>query len=328
MRYELLGSSLLFAGLMVLWALFTGFSRLIWRALRERLVHWTAAARARGLFVLLVGPWLGAVSCTLGILLPAYLVNEPEVTEEPLRWSLLLPALLGLTALLRAVYRAGAAWRSTHRLVEGWKQDATLVHIPGVNTPIWRIQHPLPLVAVVGLVRPQMFVAAHLFTQLSAEELAAVLQHERWHLTSYDNLQRVGVDFCRLLPGGRALEQEWHESVEMTADEFAARSSPHSALDLASALVKIARLFPVGASITMPPTVSTVLLEDSSLARRVRCLMQLGGAPPLSTSRRLEKALPGAMLVLFLLLIVLTSLQPEALRAVHHGVEMIVTHLP
>lgn len=328
MRYELLGSSLLLAALLVLWALFTGFSRLVWRGLRGRIAHWTVAARARGLFVLLVGPWVGAVSCTLGILLPAYLVNEPEVTEEPLRWSLLLPALLGAAALLCALYRAVTAWRSTHRLVQGWKQDAASVNISGINTPIWSISHPLPLVAVVGLVRPQMFVASHLFTQLSAEELAAVLQHEQWHLTSYDNIQRVWVDFCRLLPGGRALEQEWHESVEMTADEFAARQHPHSALDLASALVKIARLFPAGASITMPPTVSTVLLEDGSLARRVRCLMQLGGAPPLNASRRLEKSLPGAILGLFLLLIALTSLQPEALRAVHHGIEMIVTHLP
>ncbi len=195
--------------------------------------------------------------------------------------------------------------------------------------PVWRIQHPLPLIGVVGVVRPQLFVAAHLFEKLSPEELTAVLRHEQWHLTARDNFRRVVFDFCRhgFLPGERELEREWHESVEMAADEYAARHNPQIALDLASALVKIARLFPTGASVAIPNTISTVLIDDSGLGRRVQRLMRVGNES-LTRNQCTASLLSRSALGAFLLSLLLAGLHPDALRTVHHGIEMIVSALP
>jgi hypothetical protein len=63
-----------------------------------------------------------------------------------------------------------------------------------------------------------------------------------------DNFKRTVLRVCRdllILPLGAALDRAWAETIESAADENAAASGPEKALDLASALVKIARIVPV-----------------------------------------------------------------------------------
>ena len=333
MRYELLGLSLAFTAVLLLWVLFAWASRSVWIVSRKRASRWSPRERARWLFALRVGPLLGAMGYVMGVLLPAYVAHEPHVTEEPFSVSLLISAVLCLIAFCVACYRAIVAWRLTQDLLAVWQQGAERISDASLEIPVWRIQHPLPLIGVVGVLHPQLFVAAHLFAKLSPEELTAVLRHEQWHLTARDNFRRVLFDFCRhsFLPGERELEQEWHESVEMAADEYAARQNPQIALDLASALVKIPRLFPTDASVlpnAIPNTISTVLIKGSGLARRVQRLMWVGSELQTPSQKRMPSLLGSSVIGVFLLSLLLAGFHPNALRAVHHGIEIIVSALP
>lgn len=328
MRYTLLGLSLALTTLLALWVLLTSAGRLVWRLAQKTIAQLPPQTRAHVLFGLQVGPLLGALLGVLGVVLPAYLLHEPPGTNEPYSLSLLFPSLVCLLVLSFAAHRVWLAWRLTNRLSKSWQQGMDRIKQDGIAAPIWRIQHPLPLLAVVGVLRPQLFVAAHLFEALTTEELTAVLRHEQWHLTARDNFRRVLFDLCQhglfFLRGGRELAQQWYESVEMSADEYAARHNPHVALDLASALVKIARLFPAGASVTLPATVSTVLLDDSSLARRVQRLMQMSDEGEPFVQRSVWPGVVTGCLLLFALIM----LQSDALWMVHQGIELLVSYLP
>src|SRR5919202_1119057 len=111
--------------------------------------------------------------------------------------------------------------------------------------------------AGVGTLRPRLFIAQQLFAALTEAELRAALAHECGHLATRDNLKRAVLRACRdvltIVPAGRTLDRAWDESTEAAADEHAARDGgAAAALDLAAALVKIARLAPPGMRPTLP----------------------------------------------------------------------------
>jgi hypothetical protein len=88
-------------------------------------------------------------------------------------------------------------------------------------------------------------------------------------------LLRLCRDVLAIIPCGRALDRAWAESSEGAADEYAARAGGQAALDLASALVKIARMAPAGVKPSMPVTASLIGDDLSLIARRVERLMKL-----------------------------------------------------
>jgi hypothetical protein len=62
-------------------------------------------------------------------------------------------------------------------------------------------------------------------------------------MRSRDNLKKL-VFHCSPFPGMASLENAWHESAELAADDGAV-ASVSDALDLAAALIKLSRLIPV-----------------------------------------------------------------------------------
>src|SRR5438094_213015 len=87
--------------------------------------------------------------------------------------------------------------------------------------------------------------------RIAAPVLAAVIAHECGHLSARDNLKRTLLGICRatllLVPFGRAVHRAWPRSGESAADEFAAEQTPPTALNLASALLTIAKMVAAGA---------------------------------------------------------------------------------
>ena len=76
----------------------------------------------------------------------------------------------------------------------------------------------------------------------------------------------------------RSLDRAWSEASESAADEHAAQESSLVALNLASALVRIARMIPKGQRQVMPAAVSAFLVggEDAPGVKvRVRRLVEL-----------------------------------------------------
>ncbi len=236
-----------------------------------------------------------------------------------------------------AAWRGLAAWLTTRRLVADWLAHAEPVHLPGIDVPAYRVAHPFPVIAVVGLLRPRLFIAHQLFDALDEAELLAALAHERGHLAARDNLKRAILRACRdvltICPAGRTLDRAWSESAEGAADEHAACDSADTgaALDLAAALVKIARLVPQGARPTMPAGAYLISeLADGSIAWRVRRLTQLADgriAPRPARVYAYGEWLWAGASMLLLTLSLLAATDARILATTHTALEYVVSAL-
>jgi len=334
--YNLLGLCLALAALLCTNVLATFLSIALWRALRGTLRHRSAAAQAQVLLYLRLLPLACALLFVGGFIVPAYLHHEPHPTDEVVSLKLALFAALCFAGLALAVWRGLHSWLATRRLVADWLRHSEPVELAGSRAPVYRLQHHFPVIAVVGVTRPRLFIADHLFDKLSAEELHAAVLHEHGHLAAYDNLKRAALRACRdvllLVPAGRTLDNAWVEQSEAAADEHAAQAGGASlALDLASALVKIARLVPIGATPRMPA--GAFLVGDHSengIAWRVRRLARLATNEPLprhTSNAALNYALASALAAALLISATASFSQPDFLAPLHGALEHVVVAL-
>ncbi len=277
------------ATLLTLNVLATLLATLVWRACAPKASAWPAQLRAGFIFTLRVLPAASALIFVLAFLLPSYLIYEPTHTQEVVSFKLALLASMSAIGIMLACWRGFAAWSATRKLTADWLREAEPLALPGINIPAYSIHHPFPVIAVVGILRPRLFVARGVFEALSEEEFAAVVAHEQGHLAARDNLKRWLLRACRdvlmIVPCGRALDRAWAESAEVSADEFAAHRSATDALELASALVKIARMVPAGARPTMPAGAFFMGESFEGIGWRVRQLTRLASVPPTKENR-------------------------------------------
>jgi Zn-dependent protease with chaperone function len=232
-----------------------------------------AARAARRLFVLRVVPIAVGLAVGVGLTLPGFLLFEPRGTGEAAGLVFYVLAAGGSLAIVQALRRAAGDWWTTRRLYRAWTREAQPVELAGTPVPAFRIRHSFPVVSVVGILRPRLFIAEQVLEHLSPAELRAVLAHEAAHVSAADNVKRLVVRLCPALPwnaAARSLEERWELAAEEAADARAG-----AALDLASALVKTARLAPAGARLEMSVA---AFHRGDALARRVRCLVE----PPAS----------------------------------------------
>ncbi len=331
--YEFLGLCLALAALLACNSLASLATSLLWRGLAARVDEWPAGARARLLFTLRLLPAVLAVLVVLLILAPAYTAHEPRQDVEPVSFKLALLALLSAAGLLLAGWRGVAAWIATRRLLRDWLQQAEPLAGSVQGVKAYRLPHPFPVLALVGVWKPRLFIAEKLLKTLSPAELQAALAHEAGHLAARDNGKRALLRACRdvltLVPCGRTLDRAWHDAAEEAADEFAARKGQASALDLAAALVKIARLATPEMHPTMLVSVSFIGYEAGMLARRVTRLTQLAevSAPH---AERLTLGMAtlqwGALGALTCLALIAPS-NPAILAAAHGALEFFVRSL-
>jgi len=279
--FELLGISLLLAGLLTFNSAASLITAAAWRLAGGLTSNWSAHTRARLLFLFRIFPALLAVSCGVFLLAPSYLAFEPRHTTESVSLKLGLLASLSAIGIGFAIARSISAWRATARLTADWLKKAEPIKIDGVGITTYRIDHAFPVIAIVGVVRPRLFVANQVLALLSKDEIAAAVAHENGHIAARDNLKRGLMRACRaallIIPTGRSLDKAWAEAAEEAADENAARKGLSVALDLASTLVKIARNIPRGARPTMPAGVFLIGDDDEAngIKWRVRRLVDL-----------------------------------------------------
>ncbi|HEV2885192.1 MAG TPA: hypothetical protein VGW36_10060 [Pyrinomonadaceae bacterium] len=280
--YLLLGIAILLAALLTFNSLASLLVSLSWRLLGRHTHNWAASAQARVLFLLRVLPVLASLAVMMFLIIPAYIEHEPRSTNEEVGYSLGFLAIASAAGILLAIVRGVASWRATVRLRSDWLSHARPIPIEGINVRCYRIEHNFPLIAIVGILRPRLFIASQVFEKLQPSEIAGAVQHEIGHLLARDNLKRGVLRACRdvllIIPCGRSLDLDWSRASEIAADEHAARAKSGVALDLASALVKIARMIPSGARPAMPAGVFFMGEEPSAIRARVRRLVQLAGA--------------------------------------------------
>ncbi len=331
----LLGVCLALAALLTANLLASVLTTTVWRLASRSTTGWSAGCRARFIFVLRTFPAAAALLAVVVFLIPSYLAFEPRQTGETVSVKLGLLALLSATSIALACWRGVAAWVVTRRLIGNWKKHSENLCLAEVSIPAYRINHRFPVVAVVGVFRPKLFVARQIFDSLNADELAAVIAHETAHVAARDNLKHWLMRICRdvlvIIPFARALDKEWAEATELAADEEAAsRKDGATALDLAQALIKIARLVPKGGKPTMPAGAFLIgegVESGDALTNRIRRLTQLADEnTEISRSwrTRLSRNFIWICFSLLLLGVGITVTDSDILAKIHTGAEQLV----
>lgn len=331
--YEFLGISLVLALLLTINATATMVAAGFGRLCKPLLWKCSARTRAETLFVMRIGPPVIAIVAVAAFMIPSYLTYEPHTTEEFVSWKLGSLAMLSAIGVGLAVWRGLRSWLATRLLLQDWLSSSTPIELKSISVPTFVLQHSFPIIAVVGAMRPRLFIATQVLDSLSEEELAAAIAHEYGHLSAGDNFKRSVMRISRaallILPCGRSLDRAWSEASESAADEHAAQRSSLVALNLASALVRIARMIPRGERQIMPAAVSAFLVGSEKAPGvnvRVGRLVELAATDPhlLVSNASLVRFLPWFVLSAIVIFGLTIESRPQVLAAVHQVVERVV----
>ena len=276
--YFLIGASLLFTFLIISSVLLAVITAASWRLLDPICDTVTPKTGAGLLFVLRIMPIAVSLVFILAFILPAFLLYEPSESGETIGLKLMLMIGFAAIGIAAAIFRVLGSWWRTHRLVAEWSKNTVPIELDSFSIPIFKLRHSFPVFAVVGILRPKIYIAERVLDSLDSSEIAAVLKHELGHIAARDNLKNLAMKICGdilVLPIGRSLERKWSEAAERAADHNAVENGDReTALDLASALIKIARMVPVEPLPPMP-AVSYAFSLDESLSIRIRRLLRL-----------------------------------------------------
>jgi Zn-dependent protease with chaperone function len=333
--YTFLGITLVLALLLTINATATMVAAGFGRICKPLLRRCSARTRAEILFVMRIGPPVIAIVAIAAFMIPSYLTHEPHTTDEYVSWKLGTLAGISAIGVALAISRGIRSWLATRSLLKQWLASSTPIEIDSINVRTFVFAHSFPIIAVVGALRPRLFIADQVLESLSHEELAAAIAHEYGHLAAHDNFKRSVMRISRaallLIPCGRSLDRAWIDASESAADEHAAQQSSLVALNLASALVRIAKMIPKGQQQIMPASVSAFLAnEDTPRVRvRVRRLVELAAADPrsLASSAPLIRLMPWVVLTVFVIISVMIESRPQVLASVHHFIEEVVKFL-
>ena len=223
-------------------------------------------------------------------------------------------ALAGAALGIEALGRGIGCVRATARLMVVLRRSAIRLPLATWHQFAWVVRQPYPVVAVVGTLRPELFIARQVITRCTREEMAAILAHERAHIASHDNLVQL---LFALTPGARVLrrialplEVAWRVTTEEAADQSSGQVAGH--LELASALIKLTRMSPPISS----TAAASALIGESELDARVRRLIEAAGV---------TQQIKSAWLPLLLLATVALALQTSFIGTlVHEAFELLL----
>lgn len=200
---------------------------------------------------------------------PAHWRFEPRGTDEAFGLGVHVLAGLGAALLARSAWRAasvlgaGRGLRACHalpRIAAGAGVEA--YEVDGLSG-----------VSLAGIIRPRILVGQSARAALTPGELRAAVAHELAHALSRDNWKRLALycapDLFGHTAAARQLERRWSAAAECQADAQAVAGDRERAADLASALLKVARL---GTRAPHSPAWST-LHDEPLLTERIHRLL-------------------------------------------------------
>lgn len=297
-----------------------------WMVVRTRIDN--VRRRAGVAFACRIAPPMLAALITLAFFVPAWIGYEPVPTSERAGIQLLMLAAASAFGLLAASWRSWRLAHDTNRLLREWNRGASSFAIPGTGIRAASMENAFPTMAVVGIFRPQLFVATRLRSALLPEELSVAAAHELAHARRGDNLRRALMLARRALlplPGTAILDRDWSRASELAADDEAASTRAEAALDLASALVKIARLIS-DRTTPLAPMASFVTGDGAAtIEERVRLLAERAGQPVQRDERPVSRFAPPLAATAFMLAFV--AMAPALWPSVHRLVEVVVPFL-
>ena len=285
--------------------------------------HMRPRAAGRFLLTLRLLPAALALFVVIGLCVPSYLWLEPETNTEELGSGCLAAAFLAAGLWTMSAVRVARAAVQSARHGRGFRRLRRSTSRSNSRLPIWILDTPAPLLALVGVLRSRIVVSRPVMHALSAGQLAAALRHEEAHQASHDNLKRLLLLLAPgLLPGVRgfhAIERGWARFTEWAADDDAVAGNPHLSVSLASALVRIARM----GGVPLPSPLATSFLADSSeISVRGNRLLNPLPAPPV---RRNSAAMAiRAALAALTVGCTVSMLHPATLESAHRIIEQLI----
>jgi Zn-dependent protease with chaperone function len=208
--------------------------------------HMKPGTAARFLFFMRMSPVVLTLFAVLGFCIPSYLWLEPEVSGEKVGFFCVLTAVLGVAIWALALMRVVGAVRGTNRYLHDCERHGRKITVRGADSPALLLADKTPVMAVAGVLRPQLVISRRVMRGLSPEQREAALSHERAHCESGDNLKRLMILLApEALPFTgifRSLDRGWAKFTEWSADDAASAGDPQRALSLASALVCVAKM--------------------------------------------------------------------------------------
>ncbi|WP_274653262.1 M56 family metallopeptidase [Paenibacillus humicola] len=112
------------------------------------------------------------------------------------------------------------------------------------NIPITIVRDPSVLALTTGFIRPRIVLSTGLIRLLSAEELEAVLLHERYHCRQRHTVKKFAVqlmmDGIGYIPIIRSLGRHYFIGIELSADRYA-MDQMNSSYEIGSVLLKLVR---------------------------------------------------------------------------------------
>jgi Zn-dependent protease with chaperone function len=252
------------------YVLLSGTVAVLWRLLGKK------RARLSGpvLFAIRMLPLLGATVAVAFFTLPSFLYLEPRRVEESIAGSAVWFALCGAIVLLAGCGSALWARRKTSQFAARCLEQARRMK-PQAGIDAYELASTAPALFVIGVWRPKLLVSKGALELLDGKELHAAVRHEVAHVHRRDNLRKLALHFCRF-PGFGSLEQHWLRAAELTAD-YDAACAEGTALELASALVKMAR----GPAQSMTPELGMTLIPErgAAVANRIERLLDWNPSP-------------------------------------------------
>jgi beta-lactamase regulating signal transducer with metallopeptidase domain len=278
---------------------------------------------ARLLLALRLFPMALALFVVAGMCTPSYLYLEPKGEPEEIGITCIAAAALGLAIWAWSVTRAMRAVRRSARHLQQCREQSREVRLPGERTSAWVVDSSSPCVMLAGVFQSHMVISRDVLASLSAEQLSAVVRHERAHGISHDNLKRLLMLLAPgILPfasGFRDLERAWAKLTEWAADDLAAGGKTKRSLSLAAALVRVARL---GSPTVVPVLATPLLSEGADLSERVDRLLRPAHR---SAHRRDREPILTATAGLLLTIAVIAGIaHPATLHAVHECLEFLI----
>ena len=247
-------------------------------AVARRVEGYSPAACAAALFRLRILPATVAMFVAFAIVLPIFFAYEPRGTNEDVPALLAAVAFAGAALLLRGLWRAATAWQATLLVVRDWRRRGRRLEALETTLPVYAIEETFPTVAVIGVARPALFVAERVLRECPDEEVRAMLHHECAHVAKRDNLKRFLMRACPDFVGAE-LDRAWARAAEEAADAAVVAAVPRYAVDLAQALIHVARLAPSPEA----PALASAFYLGGSIESRVRRLVEPG---PVRHARR------------------------------------------
>lgn len=217
----------------------------------------------------------------LTMFVPAHWGFEPRNTGESFGMVFYALAGAGVVLLLRSAGRAVAVARAGRQL----RACTQLPRIAAATADIYEVRG-VSGVSLAGVLCPRILVGASVRRQLTPAEMEVAVAHEVAHRDAYDNVKRClmfcAPDMFGASSAARQIEAHWRASAEWLADARAVDGDAGRALNLASALVKVAQLgvaSPAGLASPAWSTLNEITPQGPALLEmRVRRLV--GGVAP------------------------------------------------